>query len=194
MRLSDIGTVTRGNGLQKADFTDTGIGCIHYGQIYTRYGAIATDTISYVSDALGAKLKKAHTGDIIFAVTSENLEDVCKCVAWLGKDDIVIGGHSAVLHHNQNPKYLAYYFQSGDFQRQKRKLAVGTKVIEVAPNKLEDIELVLPSVEEQERIASILERFDILCHSISDGIPAEIQMRKNQYEYYRDKLLTYKEV
>ena len=194
VRLSDIGTVIRGNGLQKNDFTDTGIGCIHYGQIYTRYGTFATSTISHVSKELGAKLKKAQKGDIVFAVTSENLDDVCKCLAWLGEDDIAIGGHSAVLKHNQNPKYLAYYFQSSDFQRQKRKIAIGTKVIEVAPKKLENIEIVLPSLDEQNRIAMILERFDNLCHSISIGLPAEIEARQKQYEYYRDKLLTFKEV
>ena len=140
---------------------------------------------------MGAKLKKAQNGDIIFAITSENLNDVCKCVAWLGEDDIAIGGHSAVLKHNQNPKYLAYYFQSSDFQKQKRKIAIGTKVIEVSPKKLENIEIVLPSLDKQNRIAMILERFDNLCYSFSNGFPAEIEARQKQYEYYRDKLLSF---
>ena len=60
--------------------------------------------------------------------------------------------------------------------------------------KLENIEIVLPSLDEQNRIAMILERFDNLCHSISIGLPAEIEARQKQYEYYRDKLLTFKEV
>ena len=65
VRLSDIGTIVRGNGLQKSDFTDTGIGCIHYGQIYTKYGTTATSTISHVSEELGAKLKKAQNLSLI---------------------------------------------------------------------------------------------------------------------------------
>lgn len=52
----------------------------------------------------------------------------------------------------------------------------------------------LPSLKEQERIVSILDRFDDLCNDITKGIPDEIEARKKQYEYYRDKLLTFKKV
>jgi type I restriction enzyme S subunit len=51
----------------------------------------------------------------------------------------------------------------------------------------------IPSIEEQERIVSILDRFDSLCTDITNGLPAEIAARQKQYEYYRDKLLTFKE-
>ena len=52
----------------------------------------------------------------------------------------------------------------------------------------------VPSIEEQERIVAILDRFDTLCNDISAGLPAEIEARQKQYEYYRDKLLTFKEL
>ena len=55
------------------------------------------------------------------------------------------------------------------------------------------IKIPIPSIEEQERIVAILERFDSLYNDISEGLPAEIEGRKKQYEYYRDKLLTFKE-
>ena len=63
------------------------------------------------------------------AVTSENVEDVCKCVAWLGDKDVSVSGHTAIIHHNQDAKFLAYYFNSTMFYEQKRKIAHGTKVI-----------------------------------------------------------------
>ncbi len=50
--LEELGTFIRGNGLQKKDFVDDGVGCIHYGQIYTHYGTFATETKSFVSPAL----------------------------------------------------------------------------------------------------------------------------------------------
>lgn len=140
------------------------------------------------------KSKIAQPGDIIMAVTSENIEDVCSCTAWLGDEDIAISGHTAIIHHNQNPKYLSYFFHSSMFFNQKRRLAHGTKVIEVTPSKLENIEIMLPAIEEQERIVSILDRFDTLCNDITFGLPAEIEARQKQYEYYRDKLLTFKEI
>ena len=52
----------------------------------------------------------------------------------------------------------------------------------------------VPPLEQQKRIVDILDRFDTLCNNISDGLPAEIAMRQKQYEYYRDKLLTFKEL
>ena len=77
---------------------------------------------------------------------------------------------------------------------QKRRFAHGTKVIEVTPNKLNEILSPLPSIEEQNRIVSILDHFDTLCNDLTTGLPAEIEARKKQYEYYRDKLLTFQEM
>ena len=96
-RLDEIGELVRGNGLQKKDFTDTGVGCIHYGQIYTYYGTWATETKSHVAPELAVRLAKVEPGDVIITNTSENLEDVCKAVAWLGDSQIVTGGHATVL-------------------------------------------------------------------------------------------------
>lgn len=80
------------------------------------------------------------------------------------------------------------------FAAQKQKLAHGTKVIEVTPSKLGDIIIPLPSMEKQNQIVAILDRFDTLCNDISEGLPAEIEARQKQYEYYRDKLLSFKEL
>ena len=52
----------------------------------------------------------------------------------------------------------------------------------------------IPPLKEQERIISILDRFDTLCNDLTSGLPAEIEARQKQYEYYRDKLLTFKEL
>lgn len=60
-------------------------------------------------------------------------------------------------------------------------------------NKLNKFEFPLIQIQEQQRIVAILDKFDKLCNDISEGLPAEIEARKQQYEYYRDKLLTFKE-
>ena len=59
--------------------------------------------------------------------------------------------------------------------------------------KLLKLEIPLPPLAEQKRIVAILDRFDSLCNSLTEGLPAEIALRKKQYEYYRDKLLSFKE-
>ena len=160
--------------------------------MYTHFGIATDKTLTFVNEEVFAKSKTAKPGDIVMAVTSENVEDVCSCTAWLGNEEIAISGHTAIISHNQNAKYLSYYFHSAMFYKQKQKLAHGTKVIEVTPSKLADIEIMLPTLEEQERIVSILDRFDSLCNDLTSGLPAEIEARQKQYEYYRDKLLSFK--
>jgi type I restriction enzyme S subunit len=188
----EIGTFVRGNGLPKSDFTENGIGCIHYGQIYTYYGTFTENTISFVSEETAKKLQKVQKNDLIITNTSENMEDVCKTVVWLGENEIVTGGHATIFKHKENPKYLAYYTQTPIFFAEKKKLARGTKVIDVSAKDLAKIKIPIPPLAEQERIVEILDKFDRLVNDISEGLPAEIEARRKQYEYYRGKLLNFK--
>ena len=61
----------------------------------------------------------------------------------------------------------------------------------VRGNEIMEIEVPIPPIKEQERIVAILDRFDALCNDLTSGLPAEIEARRKQYEYYRDKLLTF---
>lgn len=189
-KLGEIGTLIRGSGLQKKDFTENGVGCIHYGQIYTYYGTFADRTISFVSETMARKLKKAQKGDVLISGVSENIEDICKPIGWLG-DEICISGDMFAFRHNQNTKYITYLLQTNDFKNYKRKYAQGTKVIRVKPEKILNYNIPIPPLSEQERIVAILDKFDALVNDISQGLPAEIEARRKQYEYYRNKLLNF---
>ena len=193
VKLKDISQIIRGGNFQKKDFMDEGKPCIHYGQIYTRYGSNVSSTFTYVSDEVFNKSKQAQPNDIIMAVTSENIEDICKCVVWCGNENVAVSGHTAIIHHTINAKYLGYYFSTSHFYKDKTKLVHGTKVMEVTPSSLNEILIPLPNLNEQERIANLIENFDKLCNDITSGIPAEIKARKKQYEYYSDKILTFRE-
>ena len=193
VKLSDIATITRGGTFQKKDFVPDGKPCIHYGQIHTHYGVHASRTLSYVSSETFDRSRKAQPGDIVMATTSEDVEGVCKCVAWLGDEPVAVSGHTVIIHHEQDAKYLSFFFQSEMFRRQKKKMAHGVKVVEVAPDKLGDTIIPIPPIERQKYIADILDRFDRLINDLSDGLPAEIGARKKQYEYYRDTLLAFEE-
>ena len=89
------------------------------------------------------------------------------------------------------PRYLAYSATAQDFQISKRKVAKGTKVIEVAPVDLSRVEIPAPSNGTQRMVVDILVRFDTLMNLLTDGIPAEIEARRAQYGYYRDRLLDF---
>lgn len=190
--LGELGTITRGNGLQKKDFTKEGVGCIHYGQIYTRFGAFANKTLTYVNKELASRLLQVEKGNLVIACTSENVEDICKSVAWLGEENICTGGHACVYRHNQNPKYISYFFQTEYFFNQKKKYTYGTKVKDIKPDSIAKIKIPLPSLKEQERIVSILDNLYTLTNDLTSGLPAEMEKRRQQYEFYRDKLLTFK--
>lgn len=186
--LGEVATISRGGNFQKKDFTEQGKPCIHYGQIYTRYGLFTDKTLTFINDECFAKQKYAEPNDIIMAVTSENIEDICKCVAWLGTEKVAVSGHSAIIHHSLDPKYLAYFFHSQHFFNQKRRLAHGTKVMEVTPDTLKSIQLPVPPLEVQREIVRILDNFTFLTTELA----AELAARQKQYEYYRDLLLTFK--
>lgn len=188
-RLGEIATISRGGSFQKKDYVGKGVPCIHYGQIYTQYSLFTKKTISYISEEKAKKQKKAVKNDVIMAVTSENIDDVCKCVAWLGEEDVAVSGHTAIIHHTINPKYLVYYLHSSMFYKQKTKLAHGTKVIEVTPDKLLDVILPVPPAEIQSEIVRILDGFTDLTTDLTENLAAELMARKKQYEYYRDALI-----
>ncbi|MFY7239395.1 restriction endonuclease subunit S [Enterobacter hormaechei] len=191
LSLGELGDFIRGNGLQKKDFVESGFPAIHYGQIYTRYGLSADKTFTYVLPELANKLRKAQKNDLLLATTSENDKDVVKPLAWLG-DNVAISGDMMLFRHEQNVKYLAYFFQSEIFQTQKMKYITGAKVRRVSSGDLSKIKIPIPcsnnpekSLTIQSEIVRILDRFTALT--------AELTMRKNQYNYYRDQLLSFDE-
>ena len=190
-KLGEIATISRGGNFQKKDFLTEGVPCIHYGQIYTKYGLFTDKTFTFISEECAKKQKMAQPNDIVMAVTSENIEDVCKCLAWLGDEPVAVSGHSAIIHHNQNAKYLVYYFHSQMFFSQKRKLAHGTKVIEVTPDTLVNITLPVPPFEVQHEIVRILDDYTENVTELQRQLAAEMTARKTQYDFYRDKLLTF---
>ncbi|MDF7721013.1 restriction endonuclease subunit S [Enterobacter hormaechei subsp. xiangfangensis] len=195
LSLGELGDFIRGNGLQKKDFVESGFPAIHYGQIYTRYGLSADKTFTYVLPELANKLRKAQKNDLLLATTSENDEDVVKPLAWLG-DNVAISGDMMLFRHEQNVKYLAYFFQSEIFQTQKMKYITGAKVRRVSSGDLSKIKIPIPcsnnpekSLAIQSEIVRILDKFTALTAELT----AELTMRKKQYNYYRDKLLSFEE-
>ena len=193
VKLGVICDFVRGNGLQKKEFTENGKSVIHYGQIYTKYDFIVVETLSKTSEIVFEKLKKAYPNDLIMATTSENIEDVGKSIVWEGKEEIGISGDSYIIRTSQNSRYLNYWLRSISFQSQKERKVTGTKVVRINSKDMEKFKIVLPSLTEQKRIVSILDNFNTLTNSISEGLPKEIELRQKQYEYWREQLLYFNE-
>lgn len=87
---------------------------------------------------------------------------------------------------------FAYYYIGATFYNYIMKSSVSSSVVSIRKPMMVDYPIPVPSVKEQERVISILDNFYSLTNDLSQGLPAEIEARRQQYEYYRDKLLTFK--
>lgn len=200
--VGDIGEFIRGKRFTKADYVEEGVSAIHYGEIYTRYGVWADQVFSKVRDDMAGSLRYAEPGDVIMAAVGETVEDVGKAVAWLGNQKVAIHDDSYAFRHPMNPKYISYAMQTASFNSQKTKHVSSGKVKRLLIEGIKkEVQIPIPypddperSLAEQARIVAILDKFDVLINSISEGLPREIELRYKQYEYYRDLLLSFRKL
>lgn len=193
MKLGEVATEWyRGAGIKRDEVSEEGTPCIRYGEIHTTYSIWFDECVSHTDENGQPTKKYADHGDILFAITSEDIPFVGNSVAYLGKERIMVGGDIVVMKHDQDPKYMSYVFSTSDAVKQKGKGKVKSKVVHTSVPSLQEIVVPIPSLDEQRRIAEILDNFHTLTNDLSQGLPAEIEARQQQYEYYRDQLLTFK--
>ena len=191
--LGEIATdIYRGSGIKRDQVTSEGIPCVRYGEIYTSYNIHFNNCISHTIIDNVPSPKYFEHGDILFAITGESVEDIAKSIAYMGNEKCLAGGDIVVLKHNQNPKYLSFALSTNNAIMQKGKGKVKSKVVHSSVPSISEIKIPVPDLETQEKIANILDNFLQLTNDITSGLPAEIEARHKQYEYYRDKLMTFK--
>lgn len=91
------------------------------------------------------------------------------------------------------PRFLRYLLMTKQIKDAYMKKVAGGTVKSLPMKEMRQLWIPLPPIEKQNELADLIYRFDALCNDITVGIPAEIEARRQQYEYYRDKLLTFKE-
>lgn len=191
-KLGEIASIKTGRRFVRTDIRESGVPCFHYGDIYTYYGLTATQTKGYLDKELAKKLRFAQPNDVVVVCAGENDMDIGVGVAWLGDKPAVVHDACCILHHNQSPRYISHFLRTHNYHLQMKKYVKNGKISSLPASGLAEALIPLPSFEEQERIAAILDRFDTLTTDLTQGLPAEIEKRRQQYEYYRDKLLTFK--
>ena len=91
-------------------------------------------------------------------------------------------------------KFLRYLLMSTEVKAAYMAKVAGGTVKSIPMGEMRKLKIPVPPIKQQQTIVDLLDRFDTLCNDISTGLPAEIAARQKQYEYYRDKLLTFKEL
>lgn len=159
-KIGEIGSVERGAGISKKDFVEDGLPCIHYGQLHTILGARTKKHYTSIPHDLLPKYKVAHTGDLVMAITSEDVEGSCKSTAWLGNYDVIVGSDAAILHHEQDGTFLSYYTMTKAFYNEKAKYAKGFKVTHISTKEIEKISVFLPPLPLQHLFAQRIEQIE----------------------------------
>ncbi len=134
------------------------------------------------------------TDDVIFGTTRPTLKRLCSITSEY--DNQICSTGFCVLRANKevvSPRYLFFALTTTDFYSFVENNQEGAGYPSIANSKVMKYKIPIPSLDEQNRIVAILDKFEALVNDISTGLPAEIKMRRQQYEYYRNKLLTFKE-
>ena len=152
-------------------------------------GRILNDAIQKVSKS-AVKGERLFPADSIMLSTTATIgEHALIQVSYLSNQQLTNFSLKENFLGKVNIKYVFYYFFL--IGEELKKMGNDATLKIVAIKKLEKIQIPLPPIEEQERIVAILDKFDTLVNSISEGLPKEIQQRRQQYEYYREQLLTF---
>lgn len=147
--LGSVGEFIRGRRFTKADYVPEGLGCIHYGQVHTHFGAVATEVVTHVPEAMRSRLRLARTGDVVIAATSEDFVGLGKATVWLGDQDVAVHDDCYIFRHQLDPKYATYVIASPWFQQQKQQYGGGTKVTRISASDLAKIKVPVPPYEVQ---------------------------------------------
>ena len=191
-KLSEVGTFIRGKRFVRTDIVEHGVPCIHYGDIYTYYGLTAQITRTFLMPEKAAKMRFAQKNDVIIVAAGENNMDIGVGVAWIGDEKVAVHDACFIFRSDLHPRYLSHYLRGSDYHLQIKKYVSEGKICSISAQNLGKAVIAIPPLKEQERIANILDRFESLTTSLQHGLPAEIAARRQQYEYYRDKLLDFK--
>ena len=188
------------NGLSKGkDFFGSGIPFIRYTDVYNNRFLEGEDITALV-ECTPAEIEKlgVHRGDVFFTRTSETAEDVGWSSVMLDDiGDCVFNGFTIKATPKTNyllPEYCAFCFATEDFRKYVTSHCAFTTRASLTGKTIAEYQLAIPSIEKQQEIVNVLNKFHSLCNDLSAGLPAEIEARQKQYEYYRDKLLSFKEL
>jgi type I restriction enzyme S subunit len=164
---------------------DEGSPCIHYGEIYTKYGTSAKTAFSFLDKTQAALLRSARSGDVIVASSGETIDDIGKAVAWLGSEDVVIHDACYAFRSPLDPRYVAYFFQTADFRNQIRRNISSSKISSISTKNLARVLIPVPRHEVQREITRVLDQFA----QLEAELEAELEARRQQYEHYANALL-----
>ena len=160
-RLGDFGVFLKGFGIKKDEVVSDGLPCIRYGEIYTHHNDHLKAFNSFIKPATAKQSQRIVQGDLLFAGSGETVEEIGKCVAFLGDEEAYAGGDIVIFGPvGQDSKFLGFLMNHSNVTRQKARMGQGDAVVHISARNLAQLELHLPTLPEQIAIAEILSDMD----------------------------------
>lgn len=169
--IGELGDLFKGKGISKSEILETGLPCIRYGELYTKYNTKFANTFSFCSDESASLSQAINKGDIVFAGSGETVEDIGKCAVYLGDEIAYAGGDTIILRpQNVDSIYLSYLLNYDSVAKQRSVLGQGNSVVHIYPKSIATILVQIPSLKEQTKIAKILSTWDNTIESLEQLI------------------------
>lgn len=185
------------SGKVKADFSDnTNAYYIPYKNIFTNI-VVDVEQVDKVRIVEGEKQNQVQAGDLLVTGSSEIIDEVgmTSIVPNNIGDNMYLNSFSFGVRFNQDvellPDFIKHLFRSYQIRKQIVKTANGVTRFNVSKKLFKELIIPVPPMSVQEKIVKILDKFDTLTNSITEGLPKEIELRRKQYEYYREQLLSF---
>lgn len=167
VKLGSLGVFLKGQGIRRTDVQSTGVACLRYGEIYTRFDDYTDGLVSHVSAEVAATAIRLRKGDVVFAGSGETKAEIGKCTAWVGDTDAVVGGDTIVLRgHGQDAVFLASLLNTAPVARQKAARGQGDAVVHISARALSDIDITLPPLAVQTNVSGTIRDADSLIASL----------------------------
>lgn len=177
-KLGEVGLFLKGKGIKKDELVTQGLPCIIYGQIYTTYDYYTHNLISFIPEYMKHSTTEIFKNDILFAGSGETKEEIGKSITYLGNTSAYAGGDIIILRQNVLiSKYITFYLNSIG-RKQLNKLGQGDSVVHIYKASLEKINIPVPPLEEQKKIAEILSLWDKAIEQTKDLIAYKEKQKK----------------
>ena len=187
--LKDIGNFSRGRGISGKDMCNTGLPCVGYGDIYTKYNISFNKTDNFIAHKVAANSVSVGRGALLFTSSGETSLEIGKCVCYIGKEKLYVGGDITILepYNTMDSLFLAYQQNTFPAIKKKARYGQGHSVVHIYPNELGRMVISYPeNITEQARIAEILSTQDKLIKQQEKLIT----QKKEQKKYLMQVLLT----
>lgn len=189
--LGEVCEIIRGKSLSKSDIGLGDVPFILYGELYTTYGNYIEKIVSFTAKEKVTESPKIEYGSLLLPISSTTKEaQIGKVSAFMMIKDVYLGSDALMLKHKEVPGYLVHLLNSNWFEKFKMKCVFGTTIHHLNPNKFAKLLIPVPPLPIQQEIVNILDKFTAL----EAELQAELDARRKQYEYYREKLLTFSEI